>query len=306
MKIAIHGLGRMGMQIARKLAENGEHTLIAHNRSADPIKEAESYGAVAAYSKEEVLTKFSGDQAIVWVMLPSEISDAEIIKWSEILPKGSIIVSGGNSDFRKTLALNQKMQNAGMQFIDIGVSGGIWGYERGFPLMCGSDSPEAYAKITPILDILVAPGGKHALMGKSGAGHYVKMVHNAIEYGMMQSLAEGYHLVHDSPFGAGQIDIAAAAAVWQSHSVIDSWLNDLAADIVSENPDLKDIDGYVSENGEARWALEVGKEQGIAMPAINAALETRYASQKGETNYTTKMLAALRFKFGGHKLNGDK
>lgn len=305
MKIAIHGLGRMGMQIAKKIAESGEHIVIAHNRSQEPMDEAVKSGAIKATTKQEVIEKFDNDTPIIWIMLPSEITDGEAIEWSKLLPSGSIIINGGNSDYRNTHALNQKIKASGIHFVDIGVSGGVWGYDRGFPLMCGTDEPETYNTIKPILDILASPGGMHALMGSSGAGHYVKMVHNAIEYGMMQSIAEGYHLVHDSPFGKNGLDIKSAANVWQSHSVIDSWLNELARDIVNENPNLDGVEGYVAENGEARWALETGKSQQIDMPAIQAALNVRKQSQLGKTSYATKMLAALRNKFGGHNMNGE-
>ena len=303
MKIAIHGLGRMGMQIARKLAESGEHTVIAHNRSAEPIDEAASYGALAAYSKEEVIAAFGGEQVVVWVMLPHEITPTQIEEWLEYLKPGDIIIDGGNSDFRATKLLNEKVTAKGISFLDIAVSGGIWGYSNGFPLMVGSDDAVAFSTIEPVLKTLVQPGGMYAHFGPSGAGHYVKMVHNAIEYGMMESLGEGFRMLHDGPYQ--NIDLAKAADLWQHHSVITSWLTELSRDAFQKSPELEGISGYVAESGEARWTLEAAKDLGIALPSIQAAFDVRLASQKGETNFATKVVAAQRNKFGGHNLNGE-
>jgi 6-phosphogluconate dehydrogenase len=299
MIIAIHGLGRMGMQIARKLAEGG-HTTIAHNRSPEPINEAASYGATPAFTKEEVITAF-GDQPIaIWLMLPSDVTESQMQEWAELLPAGSLIIDGGNSDFRNTRKHAQMVAEKGMKFLDIGTSGGVWGLERGFCMMAGGDA-EVYEHITPVLDTLSAPSGDHAYFGPAGNGHYVKMVHNAIEYGMMQSLAEGYRMLREGDYP--DTDLARAGDVWQHSSVITSWLNELTRDALRENPNLDGIDGFVAENGEARWTLETAKEKGIAMPAIQASLDVRIASQQGETNFATKLLAAMRNKFGGHELN---
>lgn len=302
MKIAVHGLGRMGMQIARKLAEGG-HEVLAHNRSAEPIEEAVGYGATAAFTKDDVVAAFAGEQAVVWVMLPSEITDDEVAEWTALLPKGSIIINGGNSDFRHTQSLNKLVLAAAMDFIDIGVSGGVWGYDRGFPMMVGGDNKDAVAVLAPALDTLSKPGGAWAHFGPSGSGHYVKMVHNAIEYGMMQSLAEGYRMLREGPYK--DIDLAVAGDVWEHHSVITSWLNDLTRQVMVENPTLEGVTGYVAESGEARWALELAKSLDIELPAIQASYDVRIASQQGQVNFATKLLAAQRNKFGGHNLNTE-
>ena len=304
MKIAVQGLGRMGMQIARKLAESGEHTVIAHNRSHEPIDEAATYGAVKAYEKADVIREFGNDQVVIWIMLPSEIVDAQVDEWLTLVPQGSIIIDGGNSDFRSTKQLNEKIIAAGMKLVDIGVSGGIWGYQNGFPLMCGSDDEQAFATLEPALKTLAQPGGMYARFGSSGAGHFVKMVHNAIEYGMMESLAEGFRMLHDGPY-AGQINLGTAADLWQHHSVITSWLTELSRDALNENPELEGISGYVAESGEARWTLEAAKDMGITLPSIQAAFDVRVASQQGDVNFATKVVAAQRNKFGGHNLNGE-
>lgn len=303
MKIAIQGLGRMGMQIAHKLSENG-HEVLAHNRSHEPIKEAASYGATAAFTKSEIVAAFGETPATVWVMLPAEIMNLEIAEWCSLLQPGSIIISGANSDYRETQKTNKIVTAAGMHLIDIGVSGGIWGYERGFPMMVGGDNRSAVEFISPALDTLAAPGGAWQYFGPSGAGNYVKMVHNAIEYGMMQSLGEGYRLLHEGPY-ASTIDLAAAGDVWQHHSVVESWLNELTRQAVAENPTLEGVSGYVAESGEARWALETARNLGMSLPAIQAAFDVRKASQQGETNFATKIVAAQRNKFGGHNLNSE-
>ncbi|PID30564.1 6-phosphogluconate dehydrogenase [Candidatus Saccharibacteria bacterium] len=304
MKLAIHGLGRMGMQIARKLAESGEHEVFAHNRSAAPMEEAASYGVKTVADVSDVPQALSGDRAVVWMMLPAEITEQIILDWTTRLPKDSIIINGANFDYRETKKLNEKVTAAGMCMIDIGVSGGVWGYQNGFPLMCGSDDEAAFAVIRPALETLIKPGGMYARFGSSGAGHYVKMIHNAIEYGMMQSLGEGFRMLHDGPY-ADQIDLAQAADLWQHRSVITSWLTELSRDALAENPELAGVSGYVAESGEARWTLEAAREMGIELPAIQAAFDVRLRSQRGETNFATKVVAAQRNKFGAHNLNGE-
>jgi len=302
MKIAISGLGRMGGQIAQKLAEGG-HEVVAHNRSPEPIAQAVKHGAHAAYKKEDVVTAFAGQPVVLWIMLPAEIIDAQLDEWLKLVPKGSLIIDGGNSDFRHDQARADKVKSAGSSFMDIGTSGGVWGYKNGFCMMAGGDEQD-FKKLEPALKTLAAPSGGYDYFGPNGAGHFVKMVHNAIEYGMMQSLADGYLILKKGPFK--EIDLAKAGNVWQKKSVITSWLNELAAEALSENPELQGIEGKVAETGEARWTLEVAKDMGIPMPAIQSAFDVRLASQKGEINFGTKLLAAMRNKFGGHAINPDK
>ena len=302
MKIAISGLGRMGGQIAQKLAEGG-HEIIAHNRSPEPIAEAVKHGAHAAYKKEDVVTAFAGQPVVLWIMLPAEIIDAQLDEWLKLVPKGSLIIDGGNSDFRHDKARAEKVKAAGSSFMDVGTSGGVWGYKNGFCMMAGGDEQD-FKKIEPALKTLAAPSGGYDYFGPNGTGHFVKMVHNAVEYGMMQSLADGYLILKEGPFK--DLDLAKAGNVWQKKSVITSWLNELATEALSENPELKGIEGKVAETGEARWTLEVAKEMGIPMPAIQSAFDVRVASQNGEINFGTKLLAAIRNKFGGHAINPDK
>lgn len=299
MKIAVAGLGRMGMQIARKLAENG-HEVIAHNRSRDPIDVAVTYGVTAAYTKEDVLNAFGGKHFVLWLMIPADVVDSELDAWLKIMPKESTIIDGGNSDYRLTRERAKKVSDAGLFLLDSGTSGGVWGYQNGFSMMVGGPD-EAFAAVEPVFKTLALPTGAYQHFGPSGSGHYVKMVHNAIEYGMMESLAEGYRMLKEGPFEG--LDLAAAGEVWQHGSVVTSWLNELSRQALAENPELEGIEGYVAESGEARWTLETAKDLGIPLPSIQASFDVRLASQKGEINFATKLLSAMRNKFGGHTLN---
>lgn len=299
MKIAIAGLGRMGMQIARKLAEDG-HNVIAHNRSPEPVDEAVTYGAIAAYKKEDVVAAFRDEQLVLWLMIPADVIDAQLDEWLSLIPSGSILIDGGNSDFRHDAERAKKVAAKGCFLLDTGTSGGVWGYQNGFSMMVGGDET-AFKTIEPALKTLSLPEGAYYRFGPNGAGHYVKMVHNAIEYGMMESLAEGYRMLKEGPIK--DIDLAAAGQVWQHHSVVTSWLNELSRQALEENPNLDGIEGFVAESGEARWTIEVAKDMNIPLPAIQTSFDVRIASQKGEISFATKLLAAMRNKFGGHQLN---
>lgn len=299
MKIAIHGLGRMGMQIAEKLVQDG-HEVIAHNRSPEPIEHAKSFGATAAFTKQDVLDTFAQDRLILWIMLPADVVESELDDWLNVAPRGSLIIDGGNSDFRMTQKHAKMVSDRGSTLLDVGTSGGIMGTENGFCMMAGGEESEIDV-IKPVLDSLSKPRGGWGYFGPSGAGQYVKMTHNAIEYGMMESLAEGYRILKEGPYQ--NIDLAKAGEVWQKSSVITSTLNRLTAEALQENPTLDGIEGFVAETGETRWTLEIARDRNIPMQSIQAAFDVRVASQKGETNFATKLLAAMRNKFGGHALN---
>lgn len=303
MKIAVSGLGRMGGQIAQKLAE-GNHDVIIHNRSRAAVDLAmTAHSATPAYTKQEVVDAFNGEPVVLWIMIPADVIDSELDTWLEIVPKGSIIIDGGNSDYRGDAARAQKVADAGSTLLDIGTSGGIWGYANGFSMMVGGNK-SAYETLSPALDTLSFPRGGHQFFSTSGSGHYVKMVHNAIEYGMMESLAEGYRMLKEGPYK--DIDLASAGDVWQQSSVVTSWLNDLTRQALHENPELDNIEGVVAESGEARWTLETADELGIPLPAIQTSFDVRLASQQGETTFATKLLAAMRNKFGGHNIDGKQ
>lgn len=299
MKIAITGLGRMGAQIARKLHEGG-HTVIASNRSSGLVDEMKSLGMIGAYTKEEVISSFGNDQVIIWLMIPSDVVDSELDVWLKLIPKNSILIDGGNSKWSDTQKRAKIVKENGSVLLDIGTSGGIWGYKNGFSMMVGGEN-ESFEIIKPALETLKNPEGMYAHFGESGSGHYVKMVHNAIEYGMMESLAEGYQLLKEGPYK--NLDLYKAGEVWQHHSVITSWLNELTRDIMKDNPDQKGIEGFVAESGEARWALEVAKDFKIETKAIQSSFDVRLDSQKGKVNFATKLLASMRNAFGGHKIN---
>lgn len=301
MKIAISGLGKMGLQIARKLQEGG-HTVIGHDVNTATVDDAATaHTIIGAHSKADVIAQFNGEPAVVWVMIPADLVDSEIADWATILPQGSTLIDGGNSDYRGDASRSQVVADAGSTLLDIGTSGGVWGYDNGFSLMVGGDR-SAYEAITSALTTLAAPRGGFDHFGASGSGHYVKMVHNGIEYGMMQSLAEGYQMLREGPYN--DIDLVRAGDVWQQSSVITSWLNDLARQALRDNPNLDGIDGVVAESGEARWTIETAHAAGLTLPAIEASLDVRMASQAGEVSFATKLLAALRAKFGGHAIDG--
>lgn len=299
MKIAIVGLGKMGTQIARKLYDGG-HDVVVSNRSSGPVDEMKKLGIQGVYSKEEVVSFFGQEKVILWIMIPSSVVDEELSSWLKVIPKGSIIIDGGNSKWSDTKKRSELVSSQGSVLLDVGTSGGVWGYQNGFSMMVGGDE-SSVDLIKPFLETLESPSGKYEYFGESGGGHYVKMVHNAIEYGMMESLAEGYRLLKEGPYK--NLDLYKAGNVWQHKSVITSWLNELTRDVVKDNPDQNGIEGKVAESGEARWALEVAKDLDIETPAISASFKVRLDSQEGKINFATKLLASMRNAFGGHKIN---
>jgi len=302
MKISVVGLGKMGSQIARKLHEGG-HVVIAHNRSSESVDEMKDFGMFGAYTKEEVFFAFGSDKVIIWLMVPSDVVDDELDIWLKLIPKGSIIIDGGNSKWSDTKKRAEKVALQGSTLLDIGTSGGVWGYQNGFSMMIGGDQ-HSFEIIKPLLETLKNPSGMYEYFGESGSGHYVKMVHNAIEYGMMESLAEGYQLLKEGPYK--NLDLYKASVVWQHHSVITSWLNELTRDILKDNPNQEGVLGSVVESGEARWALEVAKEFNVETKAIQASFDVRIDSQKGKVNFATKLLSSMRNAFGGHKINNEQ
>lgn len=300
MKFVVVGLGKMGMQIVERACAAG-FSVIALDSNEAAKQRAESLGSYAASGREDAVAQFQGEErVIVWLMIPAAAVEAETLAWMEVLSEGSLLVDGGNSDFRHTKNRAEKLAQKNIDMVDVGVSGGILGEKNGFSMMAGGDE-EGYRTITPLLDALAKPHGGHRYFGEHGSGHFVKMVHNAIEYGMMESLAEGYEVLKEGPYK--HLDLAAVGEVWQASSVITSNLNGLVAEIMHEDQDLGGVSGYVAESGEARWTLEVAKSAGIEMPGVQAAFNVRVESEKGKVNYTTKLLAKLRNKFGGHAVN---
>ena len=302
MKIAIAGLGKMGAQIAKKMHEGG-HVVVAYNRSPGMVDEMKSLNMIPAYTRLDVVKQFADEQVVLWLMISADSVDQELSEWLKVLPKGSLIIDGGNSDFRLTKKRSSLVSENGSVLLDVGTSGGVWGYKNGFSMMVGGDM-ESFKKIEPALKTLELPSGAYRYFGEPGSGHYVKMVHNAIEYGMMESLAEGYRMLKEGPYK--NLDLVAAGEVWQKGSVIDSWLNDLTVDALRQNKELSGIDGSVTESGEARFALEMARDYKIDAPSIQAAFDVRLESQKGKVNFSTKLLALMRNAFGGHKINNGQ
>jgi 6-phosphogluconate dehydrogenase len=299
MKIGFSGLGRMGQQMVERLVKAG-HEVYVVNRSPEPVSKMVELGAKAGESLEHLSELL--DPVIVWLMVPYNIVDEQFERIAAAAPAGSIIIDGGNSDFRYTRQRAAKAHAKGLFFLDVGTSGGILGKTNGFSMMVGGDQA-AVKQVAPLMDALAQPYGWHHF-GEPGSGHFVKMVHNAIEYGMMESYAEGYRMLKEGPFK--QLNLAEAGRVWQHGSIIESMLNELTRQALEENPQLEGIEGVVAESGEARWTLEVAKEIGLPLPAIEAAFNVRLASQKGDINFTTKLLAAMRNKFGGHDINPNQ
>lgn len=297
MKIGMVGLGKMGGNMAARLVTK-DHEVVGLDLSHDNAEAAASKGIEIARDKNDVLAKLP-DQKVVWLMIPSQFVEAEITAWLDILPAGSILVDGGNSRFEETIEHANAAEAKNVQFVDVGVSGGMVGATAGYSMMVGG--PEAaYQILEPILrDLAQANGYGH--FGPTGAGHFVKMVHNAIEYGMMEAFAEGFELMENSPFPP--IDFAKLADVWQHGAVVESFLNKLAVPIFTENRQLEGIEGKVNMLGEAQWAAEYAKAQQVDFRVVDAAIARRADSMAGNTSFATKFLAALRNQFGGHAIN---
>jgi 6-phosphogluconate dehydrogenase len=299
MKIGFYGLGRMGSNMVARLIVKGQDVVVM-NRSQEPVDAAVKLGAEAAHDYKELVYKL--DPVIIWLMLPSEIVESKLSELLKVVPKGAIIIDGGNSDFRHSRKRYETAAAKGVHFIDIGTSGGILGRIAGYCMMVGGDKQPVGA-IKPVLNALAAPyGWRH--FPEPGAGHYVKMVHNAIEYGLMESYAEGYRMLREGPYK--HLDLASAGEVWQNGSIVESKLNELTVQALRENPFMEGIEGVVPESGETRWTLETAKDLNIPLPAIQTSFDIRLKSQAGETNYATKLLAAMRNKFGGHDINPTK
>lgn len=301
MKIGFVGLGKMGSQIVAKLLA-AQHQVVVLDINEQAVQGAVSQGAVAAQDRQDMVTQL-GEQPVVWLMIPADYVQAEVEEFNQLLPAGSVLIDGGNSFYERTLEHARACSQQQVNFVDVGTSGGIMGLEQGFSMMVGG-SAEAVTLINPLLDVLAAPHGGYVHVGATGAGHYVKMIHNGIEYGMMQAYAEGYNLLHSGPLHG--IDLAAVAKVWQQGSIINSTLNGLIQDILVNNPQLEGVDGYVAATGEGQWTYDTASKANAPMPALKAALDVRQASQIGDVYYGTKLLAAMRGAFGGHAINKDQ
>jgi 6-phosphogluconate dehydrogenase len=283
VKLGMVGLGRMGGNMTERLRAQG-HEVATYARS----------GGGTAKSLEELVGQLEPTR-VVWLMIPAgtptEVSVTELLG---LLDDGDVIVDGGNSNFRDSQRRSATAAERGIGFVDAGVSGGIWGRELGYGLMVGGAS-DAVAAVEPAFRAL-APDGGYAHLGPSGAGHFVKMVHNGVEYGLMQAYAEGFELMNASEF---DLDLAAVAELWRHGTVVRSWLLDLLARALAEDPGLERIKGYVEDSGEGRWTVEQAIESAVPLHVITAALYARFASRQDES-FAAKVNAALREQFGGH------
>ena len=301
MKIAIIGLGRMGMQIAKRLHNNG-FEVAAWNRSEMPRKEFEESGGKTYENIDELLTFFGNESKVVWVMLPADTVEDFLFGSVDLIHKlsaGDYLIEGGNSFYKDSVRRAAEFEAKGIHFYDCGVSGGVWGERNGFALMTGG-SKEHFSFIEPILKTL-SSGENYGLVGKSGAGNFVKMVHNGIEYGMMEAIAEGYAVMKASPF---ELDLLQVTKVYQQGSVVKSWLIDLMRNIY-EKEDIEGTVGLVRATGEGLWTVEAAKELGVDARVIEASLKVREESLDPKTHgdYRNKLLALLRNQFGGHAVD---
>jgi 6-phosphogluconate dehydrogenase len=295
MELGMIGLGRMGFNMSQRLLQGG-HRVVGYDRNPAPAEQLrDQHGGGAATSIEDLLRQLTPPRA-VWLMIPAGApTRQQITELSSLLAPGDIVVDGGNSFYQDSLAHAAMLKDRGMRFMDVGVSGGIWGLAMGYCLMAGGE-PETFAVLDPLFKTLAPPNG-YRLVGPAGAGHFAKMVHNGIEYGMMEAYAEGFELMRaKSEFG---YDLREVADLWNQGGVIRSWLLELAADAFHDDPTLEAIQGYVPDSGEGRWTAQEAIELAVPAPVITLALQIRFLSRQ-EDSFGAKVLAALRQQFGGH------
>ena len=299
MEIGLYGLGRMGGNMVTRLARGG-HRVVAANRSPGPVDEAKTHGAVGAYSIAEMVEQLAPPR-VLWSMVPAgEVTDQTLNELAAHAAPGDVIVDGANSYFRDSMRRAAELTGRGFQYVDVGVSGGIWGLELGYCMMVGGP-PEAVERIRPLLDTLAPPDG-WAHFGKAGAGHFVKMVHNGIEYGMMQAYGEGFELLHASEFG---MDLTEVARVWNHGSVVRSWLLELAERAFEqEGTELAGIKGWVADSGEGRWTILEAIAHDVPATVLAHSLFARFTSRQDDS-YAMKVAAALRNQFGGHAVKKE-
>ncbi len=294
MDMAIIGLGRMGMNMGTRLVQDG-HRIVAWNRTKSKLDEAEELGMEPAYTFEELIGKLSSPRA-VWVMVPAgQPTDDMLEKAAALMSPGDVLIDGGNSNYHDTQRRSETYTAKGLHYMDAGTSGGIWGLKIGYCLMVGGPV-EGFKIIEPLIASLAPPRGYlHA--GPAGAGHFVKMVHNGIEYGLMQAYAEGFEIMKCSK--DYDLDLAAIAGLWNQGSVVRSWLLELAELALQEDGDLSGLQGYVEDSGEGRWTVQAAIDEDVPAPIITLSLQMRFRSRQSDP-FQSKMLAALRKQFGGH------
>jgi 6-phosphogluconate dehydrogenase len=297
MQIGFIGLGRMGGNMVHRIHRDSEHEVVAFDFSAEAVSAAEGHGARGAASLEEMVAQLDAPRT-VWIMVPAgDPTEQTVGRLAELLEPGDLIVDGGNSNWHDDQRRASELEARGLHYVDVGVSGGVWGLQEGYCMMVGGPE-DAVDRLSPILDVLAPPDGWRRF-GDSGAGHFVKMVHNGVEYGMMQAYAEGFELMHKSQF---PVDLKEVAGLWNRGSVVRSWLCELAERaFAEEGNDLAGIGGHVSDSGEGRWTIMDAIDHDVPTPVITASLYARFYS-RGEGDYNNRVLAALRNQFGGHEV----
>ncbi len=301
MELGMVGLGRMGANMTERLI-NGGHRIVAYDRDADVVKRVAVKGAAPADSLASVVEQL-GEPRAVWLMVPAgDPVDQTIEQLTPLMQKGDTIIDGGNSNYKETQRRAAAVGQRGLHLVDVGTSGGVWGLKEGYSMMVGGDG-KAVDRLRPIFETL-APGADRGWghVGPTGAGHFVKMIHNGIEYGMMQAYAEGFSILkHKEQLG---LDLHQIAEIWRYGSVVRSWLLDLTADALSEDQALKDIAPYVSDSGEGRWTVQEAIDLDVPAPVISLSLIQRLRS-RDEESYADRLLSAMRNQFGGHAIKRD-
>jgi len=293
MQLGFVGLGRMGLNMVTRLTRGG-HQVVAYDRSVEAVARAGTAGARGADSLDALVAALTLPRS-VWVMVPAgDPTESTVSALAGLLTPGDVIIDGGNTNFHDDVRRAQALSAKRLNYVDAGTSGGIWGLQEGFCLMVGGKA-DVCKRLEPIF-LTLAPADGYLHVGDHGAGHYVKMIHNGIEYGLMQAYAEGFELMHESPY---KVDLGAVAALWNHGSVVRSWLLELAARALAEDRDLSDLQGYVEDSGEGRWTLNEAIERGVPLPALTAAVFTRFRSRDNNP-FAERLLAALRNQFGGH------
>src|SRR5262245_37123904 len=293
MELGFVGLGKMGLNMATRLRRGG-HRIVAFDRASEVVARAEDAGADRADSLADLVAKLAAPRTI-WIMVPAGApTESTVTALGGLLTDGDVIIDGGNTNFQDDVRRAAALKAKGISYIDAGTSGGIWGLQEGYCLMVGGDA-EVCKRLEPIFLTLAPPDG-YRRVGASGAGHYVKMIHNGIEYGLMQAYAEGFELLHASEY---HLDVAKIADLWMHGSVVRSWLLELTARALADDPDLSKLEAYVEDSGEGRWTLNEAIAHSVPMPVLTAALFTRFRSR--EVNpFAERLLAAMRQQFGGH------
>ncbi|TKJ29977.1 MAG: 6-phosphogluconate dehydrogenase (decarboxylating) [Chloroflexi bacterium B3_Chlor] len=298
MELGMIGLGKMGSKMTERLLR-GDHRLVVYDHSPEPVQAAAAAGAIPSDSMPDLVAKLTAPRA-VWVMVPAgDLTEGVVNALADVLAPEDTVIDGGNSNYKDSMRRAAALEERGMHFVDVGTSGGVWGLTEGYSMMVGGDK-DIVDRLQPIFETLApAPDKGWGHVGPSGAGHFVKMVHNGIEYGLMQAYAEGFEILKTKD--AFELDLHQIAQIWRYGSVVRSWLLDLTAAALKEDQDLSDIKGWVADSGEGRWTVAEAIDQDVPAPVLTLSLLMRFVSRQ-EKSYSAKLLAALRNQFGGHEV----